>query len=75
MLNDPAGWIYVQLKDEIPKFGSGLRKVRIVKSGPKWVTLLYPRSKGYEITRRLSRKLWEEISLKSTSYNPATGNK
>lgn len=53
--------ILLHLQDEVPQIGSGFRYVRIIRQGPKWISL---QTAGVSKTIRLPIKKWN--SLKQT---------
>lgn len=50
--------IWLHLNDEIPRIGSGHRRVQVRSKGWKWVHLVVPAT-GKVV--RVSRKLWDRL--------------
>jgi hypothetical protein len=48
--------MWLQLKDELPRFGSGLRRVDVVQVGRKWVKVTC-----HGISCRVSSAMWAEL--------------
>lgn len=50
----------LHLKDEIPRVGSGLRRVVVKSCGPKWVKLVNPANGAFNgvVVRR---KVWDVV--------------
>jgi len=53
----------IMLGDQIPRFGCGIRRIVVVKSGPKWVTL----GCGGKRHRMPTRK-WLELMLSGIEF-------
>ncbi len=52
------------LQDELPKFGSGHRRIEVVKVGPKWVTLACGSKR-----QRVSIEKWLQVQIASRAYH------
>lgn len=56
--------VTLHLNDELPKVGSGHRRVRLIKQGPKWTRLAY----GLEFKNRLRipTRVWTQLKRAET---------
>ena len=53
-----TGIVWLHLNDEVPRLGSGRRRIAIVQLGWKWVKVRKP---SQDHTIRIPRKTWDAL--------------